>query len=51
MQFKTTSSITFQLKNMVEKNKCSCKIFFAIGKCFFQIQTKKVDKYNLKMTF
>jgi hypothetical protein len=40
-----------QFKNIIEKNKCSCKVFFTARKCFSQLQTKKVDKYKLKMTF
>lgn len=42
MQFKTTISTTFQLKNIVEKNKGNCKVFFAIGKCFLKYKPKKL---------
>jgi hypothetical protein len=49
--FVTMSSITFQLQNIVERNKCSCKVFFVTTKYFFQIQTKKVEYYKSKITF
>jgi hypothetical protein len=39
--FATTFPTTFQLKNIIENNKCSCKIFFATMKWFFELQTKK----------
>jgi hypothetical protein len=45
------SLITFQLQNIIERNKCNCRVLFATRKCFFQLQTKKVDKYKSKMTF
>jgi hypothetical protein len=34
--------LCLQLKNIIESCKDSCKVFFAIGKCFFQLQTKKM---------
>jgi hypothetical protein len=36
--------------NIVENYKNSCKLFFAIGKCFSQLQTSKVDKYKSKVS-
>ncbi len=36
--------------NIVENFKNSCKLFFAIGKCFSQLQTSKVDKYKSKVS-
>jgi hypothetical protein len=49
--FVTMSSITFQLQNIVERNKCSWGVLFATKKGFFQLQTNKVDKYKSKMEF
>jgi hypothetical protein len=36
--------------NIVENDKNSCKLFFAIGKCFFQLQTNKIDKYKSRVS-
>jgi hypothetical protein len=37
--------------NIVENDKNSFKVFFATKKYFSQLQTKKVNKYKLTMTF
>jgi hypothetical protein len=36
--------------NIVKNYKNSFKLFFATRKCFFQLQTSKVDKYKLRMS-
>jgi hypothetical protein len=38
------------ITNIVENLKNNCKLFFAIGKCFSQLQTTKVDKYKSKVS-
>jgi hypothetical protein len=38
------------ITNIVENDKNSCKLFFATGKCFSQLQTSKVDKYKSRMS-
>ncbi len=40
----------YSTTNIVENYKNSCKLFFAIGKCFSQLQISKVDKYKLKVS-
>ncbi len=47
----TMSPTTFQLQNIVERNKCSCKVFFAIRKYILKLQTKKIKNYKSKLTF
>jgi hypothetical protein len=42
------SPITFQLKTIVERNKCSCKIFFAIKKCFLSTTNEKNQQVQVK---
>jgi hypothetical protein len=40
--------VTFQLQNIIERNKCNCKVFFATMNFFFNYKVKNSNTTSQK---